>query len=112
MRIRLVYWAMTAIMISVQKMEVNKDDLLSQITTSLSSAEDTGPQVSHKLSKLVNNKFQTEYTVEKQKEILQKYKVSINCNELFVPKVNSEIWTKLNADSKRSDIRTSVLQDT
>lgn len=92
--------------------EVNNDDLLSQITTSLSSAEDTGPPVSDKLSKLVNDKFQTEYTVEKRKEILQKYKVPINCNELFVPKVNSEIWTKLNANSKRSDIRTSVLQDT
>ena len=45
--------------------EVNNDDLLSQITTSLSSAKDTGPLVSDKLSKLVNDKFQTEYTVEK-----------------------------------------------
>ena len=61
---------------------MNNDDLLSQITTSLSSAEDTGPPVSDKLSKLVNDKFQTEYTVEKRKEILQKYKVPIiamNC---------------------------------
>ena len=47
--------------------EVNNDDLLSQITTPLSSAEDTGPPVSDKLSKLVNDKFQTEYTVEKTK---------------------------------------------
>ena len=76
--------------------EVNNDDLLSQITTSLRSANDTGPPVSDKLSKLVNYKFQN-YTVENRKEILQKYKVPINCNELFVPKVN---------------IRTSVLQDT
>lgn len=68
--------------------------------------------MSDKLSKLVNDKFQTEYTVEKRKEILQKYKVPSNCNKLFVLKVNSEIWTKLNANSKRSDIRTSVLQDT
>ena len=68
--------------------------------------------MSDKLSKLVKDKFQTEYTVEQRKEILQKYKVPSNCNELFVPKVNSEIWTKLNANSKRSDIRTSVLQNT
>ena len=47
--------------------EVNNDDLLSQITTSLSSVEATGPPVSDKLSKLVNDKFQTEYTVEKTK---------------------------------------------
>ena len=59
---------------------MNNDDLLSQITTSLSSAEDTGPTVSDKLSKLVNDKFQTEYTVEKQKEILQKYQlIAMNC---------------------------------
>ena len=68
--------------------------------------------MSDKLSKLVNDKFQTEYTVEKRKEIDQKYKVSSNCHEIYVPKVNSEIWGKLNANSKRSDIRTSVLQDT
>ena len=91
--------------------EVNNDDL-TQITTSLSSAKDTGPPVSDKLSKLVNDKFQTEHTVEKRKEILQKYKVPIKCNELFMPKVNSEIWTKLNANSKRSYIRTSELQGT
>lgn len=92
--------------------EVNNDDLLSEITTSLSSSDEAGPPVSDKLSKLVNDKFQTEYTVEKRKEIVQKYKVPSNCHELYVPKVNSEIWGKLNANSKRSDIRTSVLQDT
>ena len=73
----------------IEDEEVNNDDLLSQITTSLRSANDTGPPVSDKLSKLVNYKFQN-YTVENRKEILQKYKVPINCNELFVPKVNSE----------------------
>jgi len=65
--------------------EVNNDDLLSQITTSLSSSDGTGPLVSDKLSKLVNDKFQTEYTVENRQEILQKYKVLSNCSELFVP---------------------------
>jgi len=65
--------------------EVNNDDLMSQITTSLSSSDDTGPPVSDKLSKLVNDKFQTENTVENRKEILQKYKVPSNCSELSVP---------------------------
>ena len=31
---------------------------------------------------------------------------------MFVPKVNEEIWGKLQANAKRSDIRTSALQDT
>ena len=47
---------------------MNNDDL-SEITTSLSSSDEAGPPVSDKLSKLVNDKFQTEYTVEKRKEI-------------------------------------------
>ena len=66
--------------------EVNSDDLLSQIYCYLIKLirRYTGPSVSDEFSKLVNDKFQTEYTVEKRKEILQKYKVPINCKKLFV----------------------------
>ena len=71
--------------------ELNNDELLTQITTSLSSSDETGPPVSEKLSKLVNDKFQVEYSVEKRKEILQKYKIPVNCTELSVPRVNPEI---------------------
>ena len=92
--------------------ELNNDELLTQITISLSSSDETGPPVSEKLSKLVNDKFQTEYSVEKRKEILQKYKIPSNCTELSVPKVDPEIWGNLTGNSKRSDIRMSVLQDT
>ena len=47
------------------------------------------------LSKLVNDKFQTEYSGDKRKEILQKYKTPSNCTQLFAPKVNPEIWGNL-----------------
>ena len=57
--------------------ELNNDELLTQITNSLSSSDETGPPV------LVNDKFQTEYSVEKRKEILQKYKIPSNCTELI-----------------------------
>ena len=46
--------------------ETNNDELLTQINASLSSSEETGPPVSEKLSTLVNEKFQTEYSVEKK----------------------------------------------
>ena len=92
--------------------ELNNDGLLTQITTSLSWSDESGPPVSDKLSKLVNDKFHTEYSVHKRKEILQKYETLSNRAELFVPKVNPEIWWNLRANSKWSDIRTSVLQDT
>ena len=44
--------------------------------------------------------------------MLQKYKTPSNCTELFAPKVNPEIWGNLSENSKRSDIRISMLQDT
>ena len=50
--------------------------------------------------------------MEKRKEILQKYKKPNNCDNVLVPKVNEEIWSKLPTNAKRSDIRTSALQDT
>ena len=50
--------------------------------------------------------------MEKKKEILQKYKKPSNCDNVLVPKVNEEIWSKLPAKEERSDIRTSALQDT
>jgi hypothetical protein len=68
---------------------VDNDDLLNLISNSLSSSDDTGPPVSEKLSKIINGKFQSDYSVE----ILQKYKLPENCEELFVPKIK---WGKLN----------------
>lgn len=86
--------------------------LLSAISSSLSCSQDTGPPIASGLAELVNGKFNAEYSVEKRKEILQKYKKPSNCDNVLVPKVNEEIWSKLPANAKRSDIRTSALQDT
>ena len=86
--------------------------LLSAISSFLSCSQDTGPPIASGLAELVNGKFNAEYSVEKKKEILQKYKKPSNCDNVLVPKVNEEIWGKLPANAKRSDIRTSALQDT
>ncbi|XP_068752154.1 uncharacterized protein [Montipora capricornis] len=86
--------------------------LLSAISSSLSCSQDTGRPIASGLAELVNGKFNAEYSVEKRKEILQKYKKPSNCDNVLVPKVNEEIWSKLPANAKRSDIRTSALQDT
>ena len=70
-----------------------------------------GPQFPTNYQHLLMRNFR-QSTVLKNAEILQKYKVPSNCDQLFVPKVNPEIWGKLSSNSKRSDIRMSVLQDT
>ena len=86
--------------------------LLSAISSSLSCSQDTGPTIASGLAELVNGRFNAEYSMEKRKEILQKYKKPSNCDNVLVPKVNEEIWSKLQANAKRSDIRTLALQDT
>ena len=80
--------------------------LLSAVSSFLSCSIASG------LAELVNGKINAEYSVEKRKEILQKYKKPGNCDNVLVPKVNEEIWSKLPANAKRSDIRASALQDT
>ena len=90
--------------------EPDNVSLLSEIYSSLSCSEDNS--IASNLADLINGKFNAEYSVEKRKEILQKYKKPSNCDHVLVPKVNEEIWSKLPTNAKRSDIRTSALQDT
>lgn len=86
--------------------------LLSAISSFLSCSQDTSPPIASSLAELVNGKFNAECSVEKRKEVLQKYKKPSNCDNVLVPEVTEEIWRKLPTNAKRSDIRTSALQDT
>lgn len=78
----------------------------------MNSSEEKGSNIFEKLAKILNDSYQSELSIEKRKEICQKYKIPGNCSELFVPKINNEIWTKLKSNAKRSDVRMSALQDT
>ena len=86
--------------------------MLFTISSFLSCPQDTGPPIAKGIAEVVNGKFNAENFVEKRKEILQKNKKPSDCDNVLVPKVNKEIWSKLPANAKRSDIRTSALQDT
>ena len=92
--------------------ESENASLLSEISSSLSCSEDTGPLIADSLAELINGKFNADFSVEKRKEILQKYKKPSNCEKVLVPKINEEIWSKLPSNAKRSDIKMSALQDT
>ena len=85
---------------------------LENIDNSLLLTDEAGPPVSDKLAKILNSKFQAEFDSEKRKELLSKYKVPSNCESFHVPKVNPEIWQKLNAHAKRSDMSLYTQQDT
>ena len=70
-----------------------------------------GPAISSQLAKIIDGKFATEFDLSKRKKILDKYPPPENCASLFLPKVNPQIWSKLNTNAKRTDIRMSSLQD-
>ncbi|CAB3992378.1 Hypothetical predicted protein [Paramuricea clavata] len=85
--------------------------LLTKIGESLCPTEDHGPQVIEKLSQLVNTKFVMDLNLEKRKQLSEKYKTPKNCEALYVPRVNPEIWGKLNPTTKQRDIKMTTLQD-
>ena len=63
--------------------ESDNASLLSKISSFLSCSEDTGPPIASGLADLINGKFNAEYSVEKRKEILQKYKKPNNCDNVL-----------------------------
>ncbi|XP_028415485.1 uncharacterized protein LOC114538507 [Dendronephthya gigantea] len=87
------------------------EDLLAVINESLNPSDETGAPVSERLAKLVNEKFTLDFDLEKRKSIMENYKTPKNCDQLFSPRVNPEIWGRLSSSVKRTDIKSSVLQD-
>ncbi len=92
--------------------ELDNASLLSNIAQNLSCNEQTGPPVSEHLAKIINSKLSEELDLAKLKETLGKYKRPENCTEMYVPKVNQEIWQKMKPYAKRADIKMANLQDT
>ncbi|CAB4021804.1 Hypothetical predicted protein [Paramuricea clavata] len=92
--------------------EQDNENLLSDIAQSLVSSEDTGPPITEKLASIVNKNFSDDVDLTKLKSILNTHKKPENCTELFVPRVNTEIWHKMKPHQRKADIKFSNLQDT
>ena len=90
----------------------DNENLLSDIAQSLVSSEDTGPPITDKLASIVNKNFSDDVDLTKLKSILNTHKKPENCTELFVPRVNTEIWHKMKPHQRKPDIKLSNLQDT
>ena len=73
--------------------------------------DETGPPISEHLANVAANKITTDYDLDQRKEVLSKYKASQNCDELYVPRINPEIWGKLKPFARKKDIKVSVFQD-
>ena len=92
--------------------EPDNDNLLSSIAQNLSAQEQTGPLISDKLAKIINSKLTEDFGFRKLKETLSKYKRPQNCEAMYVPKVNNEMWQKMKLFAKKADIKMANLQDT
>ena len=66
---------------------------------------------SEHLANVVAKKITTDYDLDQRKEILSKYKTPQNCDELYMPRINPEIWEKLKPFAGKKDIKVSVLLD-
>ena len=60
---------------------------------------------------IVNKNFESALDIDKLKTIIKSYKWSQNCNQLYVPKVNPEIWSNIPTCARKTDINVANLQD-
>ena len=89
----------------------DNEELLTQIDGAYGHLDETGPPISEHLTNVVAKKITTDYDLDQRKEILSKYKTPQNFVELYVPRINPEIWEKLEPFARKKDIKVLVLQD-
>ena len=85
-------------------------NLLSQIANDFDEDEHTSCAVTEKLAEIVNKRFSAPLGETKLKEKLGQYLRPDNCAKLVVPKVNPEIWMKLNRPATRQDLQMANIQ--
>ncbi|XP_068757998.1 uncharacterized protein [Montipora capricornis] len=90
--------------------EDESDSLLDEIAQSHTDTEKTAPKVTEKLAKIVNLRWLNKLDETNLKEKADKYFRPINCDRLITPKVNPEIWGRLDRQTRGKDLRLSNLQ--
>ena len=86
------------------------DALLTEISHDLEQEEEVGGNINQQLADIVNKRWSTKLPEAKQKEKMDKYPRPENCEKFVVPRVNAEIWDKLDNKTKHNDLRASTTQ--
>ena len=76
------------------------DDLFDGLEQFYSQDSQTGPKVNDKLSKLIDTMLRAKVPDEKMKEKAGRFRRPQNCENLVLPKVNPEIWSKMASRAK------------
>ena len=86
--------------------------LLTDIDSAWSSTSDKkGPPISPHLAKIIDQRLLDEIDRDKQKTIISKYKSPQNCEEVYLTRINEEIWNQLPLYAKKADFKVAHLQE-
>ena len=89
------------------KAQAPADPFLDQLSKDLVEDEKQGSNISPHLAVIVNNLWQQNISGDKFKDRLSKYPMPENCDKIFVPRCNEEIWNGeniLNSHLRGQDI--------
>ena len=96
----------------IQDGDEEEDTLLDEIVQSMNETENTDAKILEKLAKIVENRWLSKLSDGQLKEKTEKYLRPANCDNFITPKVNPEIWERLDRQTRGRDFKLSTLQST
>ena len=95
----------------IQDGDEEENTLLDEIVQSMNETEKTDAKISEKLEKIVENRW-FKLSDGQLKEKTEKYLRPAICDNFITPKVNPEIWERLDRQTRGRDLKLSTLQST
>ena len=86
------------------------DPLLEEIAQAMNDAEKSAPKIAEQLAKIINSRWLNKLSDESLREKLDTHLRPVNCDRLIIPKVNPEIWGRLDKETRSKDLKLSYLQ--
>ncbi|KAK2561863.1 hypothetical protein P5673_015256 [Acropora cervicornis] len=93
----------------LQDGDEEEDALLDEIVQSMNETEKTDAKISGKLAKIVENRWLNKLSDGELKEKTEKYLRPANCDNFITPKVNPEIWERLDRQTRGRDLKSACL---
>ena len=90
--------------------DINGEQLLEVIKQKLFSQNDMGPEINDKLAEIANNRWAQKQEKEIVSERVTQYKMSRNCENVVVPRINDEIMLKLPSVCKGNDRKLASIE--
>ena len=87
-----------------------KDEFLENLSKSFEDKEETSEPVEDKLESIITKRWHEKLTEKQLKEKADKYTRPENCKTLVAPRVNKEIWAKLERMVRGEDLKISQPQ--